>query len=475
MDLSDVPAQPVAATPGRVRGFFSGAREIDDAAVEVRGALPAWLRGTLLLNGPAQWELPQGRLQHWFDGYSMWHALRIGEGGVRYRSRFAQSESYRRSRAAGAPVYGEFGSANPAGLLTRLRAVQITDNPAVVMSRHGERWLSVTETPFLTYFDPHSLATQERLDLGAQGEALHLMAAHGFTLGDGSYLNVAIALGPKCEIKLFRLAPGQQRPQVLARIQTAKAGYTHGFALAAGHALVWECALRVQALGIRFNAKSYADNFRWEPDAGSRIHAIALDGGAVRSWAVPPLMAFHATQAWAEGADFVLDLAVYDDGTVFDDLSLARRRADTVPQAVPRHLRYRLRDGRREAEPQALGHGIELQQVHPAALGARRASVCFGVGAEAGAPLFDRIVRFDLDREQLSTWRRDAATHLEPLFVPRPGAQADDDGVLLVPTLAAGDASSVIAVLDAHTLQPLAELQAPQIVPFGFHAAFAAG
>jgi beta,beta-carotene 9',10'-dioxygenase len=141
---------PTDAVPGRARGFLSGAREIDDDAVAVHGTLPPWLKGTLLLNGPALWELPRGRLEHWFDGYAMWHAIRIEDAGMRYRSRFAASESYRRSIASGAPAYGEFGTANPAGLLARLRGPQVTDNPAVVMSRHGERWMSVTETPHLT-------------------------------------------------------------------------------------------------------------------------------------------------------------------------------------------------------------------------------------------------------------------------------------------------------------------------------------
>nr|HRO60831.1 carotenoid oxygenase family protein [Burkholderiaceae bacterium] len=353
--------------PDRARGFLSGAREIDDEPVRLQGVLPPWLRGTLLLNGPALWELPGGRLEHWFDGYGMWHAIRLGDGQApRYRSRFCQSESYRRSVKAGAPVFGEFGTANPAGLLTRLRAPQITDNPAVVMSRHGERWLSVTETPRLTYFDPESLETLERTDLGRSDEPMHLMSAHGFTLPDGSYLNVATALGPKCEMKLFRLAPGATRAEVIARLEVPKSGYTHAFALAAGHAIVWETALRAQPLAFRFGARAYADNFRWEPEAGSAVHAIALDTGSVRSWRIPPMMAFHATQAWTDGAGFALEIAIYDDGTAFDDLRLDRRRADLPLRARPRHVRYRLRDGRSDAEPEAIdGPPIELQQVHP--------------------------------------------------------------------------------------------------------------
>ena len=55
---------------------------------------------------------------------------------------------------------------------------------------------------------------------------------------------------------------------------------------------------------------------------------------------------------------------------------------------------------------------------------------------------------------------------------PRPGAAGDDDGVLLVPTLADDDETSLIGVIDAKSMQPLASIHAPQVVPFGFHAAF---
>ncbi|GAA4412179.1 carotenoid oxygenase family protein [Quisquiliibacterium transsilvanicum] len=469
----DTPTHDPIAASGRARGFLSGAREIDDARVDIRGTLPSWLRGTHLLNGPALWELPGGRHEHWFDGYAMWHALRIADDGVRYRSRFALSDAYRRSSAAGMPVFGEFGSPNPAGLLTRLRSPQVTDNPAVVMSRHGDRWLSVTETPFLTYFDPDTLETQERLDLGHGDEVMHLMSAHGFTLADGSYLNLATALGRRCEMKLFRLRPGSARPEVLGRIAMPRSGYTHGFGLAPGHALIWETALRAQPLAFRFGSRSYAGNFRWEPRDGSAIHAVALDTGGVRTWRIPPIMAFHCTQAWGDGNDLVLELAVYDDAAVFDDLRLDRRRAGAPLKSLPRHVRYRLRADHRDADPEAIaGPAIELQQVHPWRVGRRRAQVCWGGGNGEHGEFSDRTHRIDLDGGGVSSWQRPQAIQLEPLFVPRPGGEGDDDGVLLVPTLADADDATVIGVLDARSMECLAELRTPQIVPFGFHAAF---
>jgi carotenoid cleavage dioxygenase-like enzyme len=469
----DVETAPAAAAQGRVRGFFGGAREIDDAPLVVRGRLPDWLRGTLLLDTPAVWELPHGALRHWFDGYAMWHALRLGDGAPRYRSRFAASESFRRSVERGRPVTGEFGSPNPSGLIARLRTPPVTDNPVVVMSRVGDRWFGVSETPTLTFFDPHTLATEERLVLSRPDDAVHLMSAHGFTLEDGSYLNVGTELGGTCTMKLLHLRPGQTRPDVLARLRMPKLGYTHAFALAPGHAIVWECALRLDAVALRFSKRSYAECFAWKPRGGSAVHAVSLDDGAVATWRIPPMMAFHATQAYGDGADLVLEIAVYDDGSVFGDLMLDRRRADLPLRARLRHVRYRLRRGRADAEPEPMpGPAIELQQVHPARIGQARARVAWGTGLGEGGRFADRTLRVDLDSGAATEYRRPDAVHLEPLFVPRPGGQADDDGVLLVPTLAAADDDGVVAVVDAHTMKAVAELVAPQVLPFGFHAAF---
>ncbi|MGA0608630.1 carotenoid oxygenase family protein [Caldimonas sp. KR1-144] len=469
------PAWETHARLSRLRGFESGAREIDDAAVEVEGHLPDWLRGRLLLNGPALWELPGGHFDHWFDGLGMWHRLHLGDDGVRYRSRFAQSDAYNRTMRSGSPAYGEFGSRNPAPLLARIKGVQATDNPAVVMSRLGSgagaRWISVTETPFLTVFDPDSLATLERIDLVDTPEHLHLMSAHGIAARDGSWWNVGITLGPRCDLKLFRVAPGGRAAEVRARIRVAKAGYTHAFAMAEGHAIVWETALRVQPLSMRFSSRAYSDNFRWEPAAGSMLHAISLSDGTVRSWAIPPMMCFHAVQAYADGDDLVLELCEFETPQIFSGLRLAERRAGR-PLPLPRLVRYRMSRGRGEAEREVIGEGIELPQVHPLRVGAGRAAVAFAAGMDPGSPFFDRTVRIDLDSGERREWRRAHAVQLEPLLVPRPGATAHDDGVLLVPTLADTDVASVVAVLDAHSLEPLAMLHAPQVVPFGFHAAW---
>ncbi|MEK8032736.1 carotenoid oxygenase family protein [Ideonella sp. DXS29W] len=460
----------------RLRGFHTGAREMGDTVCAVHGRLPVWLQGRLLLNGPAVWELPEGAYRHWFDGLAMWHRLQFAGGHVLYRSRLADSQSARLARAAGRPVMGEFATADTEPWLSRLTHFfrpRASDNPSVAMSRIGERWVACTQTPHLISFEPDSLATigelahDDDLDLA-------LMAAHGMTDSRGDYWNIGIEFGRRCTYRLFRIAASGTRRESIAAIQVPRAGYLHAFARSASHVLFVEAAWRAQPLAFLFTRRAYAANFRWEPGSASAIHAISLADGSVQRWETPPVMSFHPVQAFEDGRELVLDLCDYPDAGVIDDLALDRLRAGVRHRAAPRLTRYRLRPGCADAQIERLGTGFELPQIHPSRPEQGAARWAWGAGYDAGERnhFLDRTVRIDLHTGDRLEWQRPGAIQLEPLFVPRPGASDEDDGVLLVPTLADGDASTVIAVLDPRRMECLATIQAPQVVPFGFHGVF---
>jgi len=470
------PETRAVAQAGRLRGFASGAREIDDAAVQVRGTLPPWLRGTLLLNGPALWDLPNGSYRHWFDGLAMLHRIRLGEGEPCYRSRFLRSEDYRASTAAGKPAFGGFGTPEPPGLWRRIRSIfapEVTDNCVVVMSRVGGRWAATTESPRVVGFDADTLETTGELAFQDQ-EKLHLMAAHGINDAGGNYWNVGIAFGPQCTYKLFRVRPDSMVREVVGQFQAKEAGYLHAFAMTPSYAIVWEPAWRARPLSFVFTGRAYMDHFVWKPETGSRIHAIRLRDGTVHSWDIPPMMCFHAIQAYEDGGALVAELVVYDDSAVVRELDLQARRQGVPFGAATRLTRYRLVPGQRRAEPQIFAHNLELPQVHPSRWGRTRASMVWGsgMGDPDHAPFLQCTMKLDLATGATTMWDRGGAVQLEPLFVAPPGSQREDEGVLLVPTLTDSDEGTVIAVLDPATMHCMAELQLPQVVPFGFHAAW---
>ena len=465
-------AQAVGAA-GRLRGYFSGAREIDDAPVEVRGELPHWLRGGLLLNGPALWDLPHGSYRHWFDGLAMLHRVSIGEGGVRYRSRFQQTEDYRTSTAACRPAVGGFGTREPLGFFQRIGKERITDNTAVALARIGGQWVAQTETPFITAFDPVTLETRGRVQF-TDGEKIHLMSAHGINDPDGNYWNAGVELGPKCTYKVFRVRPGSLHREVVARWSVPKSGYLHAIALTPTHVLVWESAMRAQPLKFVFTGNAYIDNFAWEPARGSRIVAVSRSDGSVRTWDVPPMIAFHAVQAYDEGGDIVLELC-NTDPSIFGMLTLERLRAGKPLDGVATAVRYRLRAGAGQAQPEPIAEGVDLPMVHGANWTQKRARYAWLAGGdpEHRTPSLDRTVKLDLDAGRIcATWQRPDAVQLEPLYVDRPGSTEEEDGVLLVPTLSDADGGTVVAVVDPRTMSSMATLHLPQVVPFGFHAAW---
>ncbi len=497
-------AQSAAPTPStmatRLRGLQSTARELTDAPVEIRGQIPQWLLGgSLLLNGPALWDLPRGGYEHWFDGLAMLHRVRLapdGGGGAvaSYRSRYLQTDDLRASLAARKPARAAFGTPDPAGFFTRLwhlRHPQVTDNGAVVMARIGSQWVAQTETPLLTSFDPDTLATTGRI-VYDDAEVIHVMSAHGMTDAQGTYWNVGVEMGPKCTYKLFKIVGGSRTREVIARWSVRQAGYLHAFAMTPAHALVWQPAMRVNALKLALSGKGFIDSFAWNAATGSRIDAISLADGSVRNWAVPAMASFHAVQAWEEDsrdgrapATLVLDLCTTDGPEIFNALRLDRLRAGQPVGVQHRVQRYRLEPGRSDAQPEPLSSAsVELPSVHGAYWARRHSRYGWfaGFDPEGKAPMFDRTVKLDLATEasRASTsadriagvWQRESAVQLEPLFVDRPGSTGDEDGVLFVPTLADGDAGTVIGVIDPASMQCLATLHLPQVVPFGFHAAW---
>ncbi len=70
-------------------------------------------------------------------------------------------------------------------------------------------------------------------------------------------------------------------------------------------------------------------------------------------------------------------------------------------------------------------------------------------------------------------WSQVGCTPSEPIFVPRSDGTEEDDGVVLSVVLDGNVNKSFLLVLDAKTMTELARADAPTVVTYGFHGAFA--
>jgi beta,beta-carotene 9',10'-dioxygenase len=154
------PATAAPARTGHARGLESLEDEVVVAELPLAGELPAWLTGSLIRTGPAKWEVGDQSMNHWFDGFAMLHRFGIADGRVSYANRFLQTKAYRAAKESGEITYSEFATDPCRSLFGRVFSIfnpKISDNANVNLTKLGERFVTMTETPIPVQFDPDTL------------------------------------------------------------------------------------------------------------------------------------------------------------------------------------------------------------------------------------------------------------------------------------------------------------------------------
>lgn len=81
----------------------------------------------------------------------------------------------------------------------------------------------------------------------------------------------------------------------------------------------------------------------------------------------------------------------------------------------------------------------------------------------------DGLIKLDMSAGTSAVWSLPDHTPSEPIFVPRPGATDEDDGVLLSVVLDEQKARSAMVVVDAKSMTEVARAEMPEVFPIGFH------
>ncbi len=467
-----------SADAGYLRGFQTLDRETTIDRLPVTGTMPAWLGGSLYRNGPAKFEVGRERYAHWFDGQAMLHRFTISNGDVAYGNRYLDSAGYREGASAGRIRRSEFGTLAKVGLVERLRRIgrdTSSQNANVNIVPCGDELLALTETPVPLAFDALSLETRgPRPATG--GPELQTITAHPHHIAASRRsINFGITFGRKSMYHVVAVDDGTLARRTIGSIAVDRPAYFHTFALTQRYAVIVEFPLVVNPLDLLIERRPFIDNYHWEPQRGTRFHAMRLDDGRVEHvWEGAPFFAFHHINAFDEGDAIVLDISAYDDATIVDDLRLARLRSPGARALDASFRRYRLVPGRTTAEFETISEvATELPRV-AASRHARSYEFAYGVGSSADRPnaVATTIVKVATADRGVRSWSEPGAYPGEPVFVARPGGTAEDDGVVLSVVLDAVRGASALVVLDAADLTELARADVPHHIPFGFHGLF---
>lgn len=458
-------------------GLTTIAGEVPVPALSVTGAIPGWLDGTLLRNGPARFEGGHRAYRHWFDGLAMLHRFDIHEGQVSYANRFLDTDAYRAVRDGGRIGFGEFATDPCTSLFGRFFTRfgrRPSPNASVNVLPVADGCVALTETPLPVAFDVETLAATGVVgyddDLAGSVTTAHPQRDHC----TGDVVNYVVRFGRESDYAVYRQAHDGNRRELVGRFPVSRPAYMHSFALTARYAVLVEFPLLVNPLSFLLRGRPFIENYRWRPEEGTRFVVMDLSDGSVRGeYRTGAFFAFHHVNAYDDGDDIVVDLCRYDDAAVIGALYLDQLRANAgVPVAYPYRYRVDLSGGTVTTSRLA-DVTLELPTVADATRN-RLYRYAYGVSQFGGHgdDFINQLAKVDTAGGAPVVWHEDGCYPGEPVFVAAPGATAEDDGVVLSAVLDSAAGRSFLLVLDAATFTETARAEVPHAMPFGFHGVF---
>jgi beta,beta-carotene 9',10'-dioxygenase len=451
-------------------GFTTQDQEVILDALPVEGAIPPWLAGSFLRTGPARFELGEQDVRHWFDGLAMLHRFTVAGGSVSYANRFLHGRAWEAAERTGKLGFQEFATDPCRTLFGRVASMfrpSFSDNGVVNVSRYADEFVALSETPLPVVFDPDTL---ESAGVAYEPPG-HLTTAHPHhDPARGEAINFAVKLGPRSSYRFYAQG-GRGEQRVIASIPVRHPAYVHSFGMTDRFLILAEGPFVVDPMRLAAGGKPYIENYRWEPQRGGRFHVVDRETGAVRGpYESAPFFTFHHVNAYEDGGALVVDLCAYEDPSIIDAFYLDRARAGTdLPGVRARRYTIDLEGGGVDERDLHDGN-FELPRIAYRTRNGRPYRFAYGVGGDA--TWIDRIVKLDVTDGTAAHWEAEGCFPSEPVFVPEPGGQDEDAGVLLSVVLDAARETSFMLVLDARDLSELARAHAPHHVPFSFHGQF---
>jgi len=468
--------QPQQNNPA-THGLFNANHEVSVDNLPITGTMPAWLHGTLLRNGPGKINAGDQQFRHWFDGYAMLHKFAFQNGQVSYAGKYLESQAHQSAKDAGQITYTEFATDPCRSLFGRAMAVfnhTVTDNAKVSIAHFADQFLALTETPIQVEFDAETLKSVGVFNY-EEGLVGQMTTAHPHFF-DEHMFNIVTRFGAMSYYRAYRVDQDMNSVRMGA-IRTGKPSYMHSFGMTKNYVIVTEFPLVVNPLSLLFWLKPFIENFNWEPKRGTPFYVLNRHTGElVGRYECDPFFAFHHVNAYEQGDELILDIDAYPDADIVTQYYLNRLKDPTLQLPHGNMTRFIVPlKGKRVRSELISDACIELPHIDYKHYNTNPDyRYVYGIGLHEAHQqgFYNQLVKIDVQSGHDIIWYEADCYPGEPVFVPSPNRQAEDDGVLLSVVLDAAHETSFLLVLDARTLDELARATLPYPVMFGFHGIY---
>lgn len=463
-------------------------REYRDIELAVEsGQVPRELNGALLRNGPGQLQVGETWYRHLFDGDGYVQRFTIRDGRVRYTGRYVQTREFRRETAAGRMLYRNFGTNRPGGMWANAFRFHFKNAANTSLLPYGDDLLALWEGGSPYRLDPVTLETRGPWRFGGHlrprtiverlmGNGRAFSAHPKYDPSTGDLLNFGVAPGLRQRLLLHRFpaSPGAGRP-VTRELDLPRLTFIHDFvATEAGHQVFFDVPVAFRLSASFLGLRSPVESIESQPDGATIIRVLTgFDPEApTEQFETDACYVFHFVNGFERGDELVVDACRMDEFPEADDVRRILWDEEAGRPLYAFLTRFYLNRSSGTVRSERLSdYPMELPSINPRRRG-RSYRYAWGIADRPGRETSETlhgVARFDLHAGTTDFLDRYPNFCGEPLFVPRPGDGAEDDGWLLVLTLDVTEEIARLEILDAVSLDPVARLRLPQPVHLGFH------
>ncbi|PIK44852.1 putative beta,beta-carotene 9',10'-oxygenase [Apostichopus japonicus] len=370
---------------------------------------------------------------------------------VKYNSRFIRSDAYVKATEQKRLVYSSFGQAyipDPCkNIFSRFFSyfdLEPTDNCNVNFMQLGEDFYALTESPRVIKIEPDELDTIKQANLSSY-MTVHTATAHPHYGKDGTVYGMGSTFGPGSSYNIIKFPPGESQNQlemakIFCKIPASSSlypSYYHSFGMTENYIVFLEQPLTMNMFKIMFAKlldvmeEAYLNRLRDETLSAGRAFAKR----------------------------FVLPLEQIGN----EDNLVTLESCDATA--------YLQEDESVHCHPEMLtDQYVELPRINYDAFNGKKYQYFYGLDT------LDRtkVVKVDTVNKTFMSWNDPSCYPSEPVFIPRPGGEAEDDGVVLssVIDLKGIGRRPYLVVLDAQSFTEWARAEIPAEVPVGLHGIF---
>ena len=467
------------------KGYQSQPNEYEYWIDEIEGEIPSQLQGTLFRNGPGLLDIHGTPIQHPFDGDGMVCAVTFQEGRAYFRNRFVRTEAFVKEQQAGEIIYrGVFGTQKPGGWLNNAFDFKLKNIANTNVIYWGDKLLALWEAAEPHRLDPHTLETIgiDYLDgILEPGDAFsahpHVDPNCKMDGGEPCLVNFSIKVGLSSTITIYEFNP---RGKLLRRHAHSIPGFSfiHDFAITPNYCIFFQNPVSFNPLPFALGLRGAGECVKYQPDRPTKIVLIPRTHPykGVKILETNSGFVFHHANAFESGEEIYIDSICYD--------SLPEVEANTSYKDVdfealsPGQLwRFTLNLKEEKVEKRLIDtRCCEFPSIHPDRVGKNYRYVFFSAAhnATGNAPQ-QAIVKLDWKTEESELWSFAPKGYVsEPIFVPKPDANYEDEGWVLSMVYDASLHRSILAILDGQYLSrgPIAQLHLSHHIPYGLHGSW---